>query len=167
MKLEIYTRIRDYPNYAVSNFGNVLNIRRQLFLRQYQNGKGYNTVGLCKNGKEKKYHIHRLIAEHFIPNPDNLPVIDHIDGNRTNNEISNLRWATHQTNSQNRKKAKNTSSEFKGIGFDKKYNKWVSRISINYKTNFIGIYSTEIEAAFAYNEYLIKHNLEDFPMNEI
>ena len=50
--------------------------------------------------KKRKYRIHRLIAQAFIPNPDNLPVVDHIDGNKANNNVENLRWVTYQENTQ-------------------------------------------------------------------
>lgn len=165
--MEIYTRIKGYEHYAVSNFGNVLNIRTLRFLRLWLNNSGYYQVMLCKNGLVKVFKLHRLIGEHFIDNPENLPVIDHIDGNRTNNEISNLRWATHQTNSRNSKKRKSTTSNFKGVSLNKKRNKWVAQIQVNYKTIFLGYFSTEIEAGKAYNEYVIENGLEDFPLNEI
>lgn len=167
MDLEIYTRIKGYEQYAVSNFGNLMNVETQKFLKQRNDTKGYVIVTISKDGIRKDYRLHRLIAEHFIDNPDNLPIIDHIDGNKSNNEISNLRWATQQTNCQNRKKRENTTSIFKGVYFYKPTKKWKSNIKINSKSIHIGYFDTEIEAAFAYNEYLIENGLEDFPMNEI
>ena len=58
------------------------------------NGKGYRRVRLAG----KNFKVHRLVAEAFVPNPDNLPHVIHIDGNRTNNHFSNLRWSATQSN---------------------------------------------------------------------
>lgn len=61
---------------------------------------GYLCVVFCIGGKRKTAYIHRLLAEHFLPNPNNLPVINHVDGNRSNNIITNLEWCTYSQNSQ-------------------------------------------------------------------
>lgn len=58
----------------------------------------YLTVNLSKCGKIKPHMVHRLVADAFIPNPDNKPEVNHIDGNKKNNEVSNLEWVTHQEN---------------------------------------------------------------------
>jgi hypothetical protein len=60
--------------------------------------KQYLGVLLCRNGKQENKKIHRLVAEAFIPNPNNYPQIDHIDGNKTNNTVSNLEWVTNEEN---------------------------------------------------------------------
>lgn len=59
---------------------------------------GYKAVSLNKNGKSKSFNIHRLIAINFIKNENNKPCINHIDGNKLNNEIYNLEWVTHKEN---------------------------------------------------------------------
>ncbi len=60
--------------------------------------KGYRKLKLCKDGECTTFRVHRLVAQHFIPNPDDLPYVDHIDEDKTNNAVSNLRWCTHQQN---------------------------------------------------------------------
>ena len=65
------------------------------------NCRGYNRVLICKGKHKKSVFIHRLVAEAFIPNPLNYPCIDHIDGNKLNNDVSNLRWVSYQMNSRN------------------------------------------------------------------
>ena len=64
-------------------------------------GSGYPFVSLYKNGKGKQRYIHRLVAEAFIPNPDNKPCVDHIDNCKTNNVVTNLRWVTYKENANN------------------------------------------------------------------
>lgn len=66
------------------------------------NETGYLCISLCKNKKRYKRFIHRLLAIQYIPNPDNLPEIDHIDRNKLNNDLSNLRWCDRTTNANNK-----------------------------------------------------------------
>lgn len=106
MMNEIWKDIKGYEGlYQVSNLGNVKSLcnnktRKEKILKPKQR-KGYLYVGLCKNGKVKQYLVHRLVAEHFIPNPNNLPQIDHINTNKTDNRVENLRWVTQKENSNN------------------------------------------------------------------
>lgn len=88
--------------YMVSNMGRVKN--RKGLLRPRKKTDGYQMVTLKdKNGKEKSYRIHRLVAEHFIPNEENKPYVDHLDTNKANNKHFNLRWVTQQENMNNNK----------------------------------------------------------------
>ena len=77
---------------------NSSHIRKGKILTPCGNGKGYLQIYLIKDGKAKKYYIHRLVAEAFIDNPNNYPIINHKDENRSNNEVSNLEWCTHLDN---------------------------------------------------------------------
>ena len=104
---EIWKTIEDYPNYMISNMGQIksLNFNRtgkEQIMKIYTDNKtGYNYVILCKENKKKRMSIHRLVAQAFIPNPDNKPCIDHINANRTDNRVENLRWVTHRENQHN------------------------------------------------------------------
>lgn len=60
----------------------------------------YLKVGLTKNGKTKRFYLHRLVAQHFIENPQNLPQVNHKDGNKFNNDVSNLEWCTKKQNQE-------------------------------------------------------------------
>ncbi len=83
--------------YWISNLGYVKNKYNHILKPDYSN-KGYARVVLCKNGKVKLFRVHRLVADAFIPNPDNLPEINHIDENKRNNTASNLEWCNHIQN---------------------------------------------------------------------
>ena len=88
---EIYKHIDDFDNYLISNYGNVKNKLTNKVLSK-SNCKGVYKVNLCKDGKKYNIYIHRLIALHFINNPNNNEFVIHIDNNRLNNDINNLKW---------------------------------------------------------------------------
>lgn len=84
--------------YAISADGRVWSFRRKIILRPEEVYNGYLRVALCVNKEIKHFRIHRLVAEAFIPNPDNKPQVNHINGNRKDNRVENLEWATAQEN---------------------------------------------------------------------
>ena len=84
--------------YAITTEGDVYSYKYKKFLKPRVNHKGYLYVNLWKDGKVKTYSLHRLVAEAYIPNPDNLPQVDHIDENKTHNYVNNLRWITQRNN---------------------------------------------------------------------
>ena len=88
--------------YQINKLGQLYSYKFKKLLKTSIDGKGYESVGLYKDGTRKNCRLHRLIALQFIPNPNNLPQIDHIDRNKVNNEISNLRWVNNTTNARNK-----------------------------------------------------------------
>lgn len=97
--MEEFRTIAGYEGlYSVSNLGNVRNDLTGRILKPSLNSRDYKRVRLCKNAKTKNYFIHRLVAFAFIPNPDNLPVVNHLDEDRTNNRVDNLEWCTTKYN---------------------------------------------------------------------
>ena len=84
--------------YAVTSCGKVWSYRRKMFLKPYYNHKGYLLVDLRKGGIRKQTTIHRLVAEAYIPNPDGLDTVNHIDENKENNSSSNLTWMSNADN---------------------------------------------------------------------
>jgi len=80
--IELYVSITDYPNYAISNYGNVKNIITDKILKQYaghRGHRGYKELSLCSNGKYKTFRIHRLLAKEFISNPNKYNIVYHIN----------------------------------------------------------------------------------------
>lgn len=86
------------PNYGVTEDGKVFSVARNCELSPKRNHDGYLRIQLWEHGKCHFVSIHRLIAETFIPNPDNKPFVNHIDGNKQNNRVENLEWCTQQEN---------------------------------------------------------------------
>ena len=96
---EIWMDIKGYPNYQISNMGRVWSKKRQIYLKHHKNQKGYHTVCLYAiNGKVKREQVSRLVALHFIPNPNNYPCVNHKDENKDNNKENNLEWCSRSYN---------------------------------------------------------------------
>lgn len=92
-------QIKDSAYYITEN-GEVWNDKLKRMMATHDNGRGYLKVGLSIDGKRSRILVHRLVAEAFIPNPLNLPEIDHDDEDKTNNNVSNLKWITSQGNKE-------------------------------------------------------------------
>lgn len=148
---EIWKTIDEFPKYEVSNTGYVRNIKNKKVAFMELTKKGYLKVRFEKNGKRKMFRISRLVATAFLPNPNNILSVDHIDGNRQNNRLENLRWASHAENGRNRKKLDNCTSKYKGVSLNKKTNKWRPYICVNNKKYHLGTYKDEEFAAAIYN----------------
>lgn len=100
MEKEVWKDIEGYDSmYRISNLGNVYSKHINRNLKPGKTQDGYLYVMLQYNGKQKINLIHRLIATYFIPNPNNLPLINHKDEDKTNNSIDNLEWCTYAYNS--------------------------------------------------------------------
>lgn len=91
-------KIKDYDNYYIYDNGDVLNINSNKILSGSIGENGYKYYRLSKNGKKKMFYAHRLVAEHFIDNINNLPVVNHKDGDKLNNNVENLEWISYSDN---------------------------------------------------------------------
>lgn len=97
--VEIWKDILNYETiYQISNFGNIRLYKSKKILKPSDDGKGYLHITLTKNGKRKGFRIHRLVAQTFIPNINNLPQINHKDENKKNNNVNNLEWCDSKYN---------------------------------------------------------------------
>lgn len=101
LRNEVWKNIEGFPNYKISNLGNIKSFTRKKFgnnLVPQPMRKGYLQVLLYKDGKPYPRKVHRLVAIAFIPNDNNLPQVNHIDGDKTNNCIDNLEWCDNSYN---------------------------------------------------------------------
>lgn len=94
----MYKVIDDFNNYAVSEQGHIKNIKTGRILIGGTDNSGYKIVTLRKNNKNYTKTVHRLVAKAFIDNPDNLPLVNHKDENKQNNNVNNLEWCSYQYN---------------------------------------------------------------------
>lgn len=96
--MEEWRMIKDFPMYEVSNFGNVRNTKNHKRIFQRSHTAGYKQVVLYRKGKSNYRYIHRLVAQAFIDNPENLQFINHKDECKSNNNVNNLEWCTPKYN---------------------------------------------------------------------
>lgn len=144
--MEEWKEIEGYPNYMVSSLGRVksLNYRRtgkDKILNGRKNKDGYLQLNLCKDGKIKMFSAHRLVAQSFLDNPDNLCEINHIDEDKTNNKVENLEWCNRKQNcnhrSRNERIAKSHSKPI--LQFNKEgdfIRKWESTTQVKRELGF-------------------------------
>ncbi len=144
--VETYKKIEGFENYSVSDFGNARNDKTGRVLKPTSNALGYLQVALMENKTPHVKRLHQLVATAFLVNPENKKCIDHIDNNRKNNNLINLRFATHSQNQQNRSMSKNNTSGFKGVSWNKNIMKWTAVIEVNYKTIRLGSFINKEDA---------------------
>jgi len=120
MSEEVWKSIEGFPNYEVSNLGQV---RNKTKIKSQRVANKYYIVTLCNYGLKKNFKVHRLVALAFIPNSDNKPTIDHINKNKLDNRLENLRWFDYKEQANNRNEyplqGTNTGEPF--ITFNKNY----------------------------------------------
>ena len=158
--IETYANITGFSNYQVSTFGNVKNVKTERILKGNINSHGYLLVGLRDEGETSRKSIHRLVSNAFLENPENKKNVDHIDHDRKNNNISNLRWATNIENSQNKSIQSNNKSGVVGVSFHKNNKKWAAHIRLNGVLIHLGSFSNKEDAITARANAEILHFAE-------
>ncbi len=147
--------------YEVSSQGRVKSLRRIAgksggILAGHPNTCGYPSVQLQNNGKKKTVTVHILVARAFLGDPVGNVEVDHIDRNKKNNIVSNLRYVTHRQNQQNhpkyfKRKSSEHTSRYVGVHWFKRNKKWGASIQADSKRRFLGLFSDEQDAARAYD----------------
>ena len=145
---ERYAPIEGFPNYLVTSHGRVLSLKdnhgndRVKELKPQKFRIGYMYVNLYKNGKMNSKTVHRLVAQAFIPNPENKTEVNHIDEDKTNNQVSNLEWMSAKENRNHgtrNERAGKAISKTNGDGRRKGINNPRARAVVGFKINGCGI----------------------------
>ena len=115
--MEIWKLVQGHPDYEISSFGRIKSkkFKKHVILKQSYNLDRYKQVRIYTNKKGYTVRIHRLVAENFIDNPNNLPCVDHINKKKDDNRIENLRWVSKSDNCVNRDANKNNKIGHKNI----------------------------------------------------
>ena len=153
---EEWRSVSGFESYQVSNIGRVRKVETELILKSSLKKDGYYHIGLCNGESRKCLLIHRLVAQAFIENPGNKGLVNHIDHDKSNNTILNLRWVSKAENNMNMLKRADTSSKYKGVYWYKRTNQWHVQIRLNGTRKTFGYYTNEEEAAAKYNEAAVK-----------
>lgn len=148
--------IKGYENlYLINKNGEVFSIRRKKMLKPYLSfkfkGLYYYSFVFTSNGNRKN---------HTLPNPLNLSLVDHINGNTTDNRIENLRWCNRSQNRINSKKTTGKTSKYRGVSWDKQHKKWKVQGRIDGKVVRLGSFNSELEASEIYDKYAKKYHGE-------
>ena len=124
INIEQWRLISGYDNYEISSHGRVRNNTNGYILKTPTSKDVYQRSELSKNGKKKKHLVHRLVAFAFLDRNEGQTEVDHIDHNRFNNMVNNLRWVTSSENQRNRSICTTNTSGVSGVCFDKRENSW-------------------------------------------
>lgn len=158
--MEEYKAIPDFPDYYISNYGNVISYRRSILegkkMKPIKIQGGYLMVTIRNDERKKFTYVHHLVAECFL---DHKPggwekVIDHIDNDKTNNREDNLRIISQRANTNFGFDKKKCRSRFRGVSPANNGTSWTAKIYIEGQLNYLGIYKSEEEASQAYQKAL-------------
>tara|TARA_R100001463_G_scaffold127559_2_gene185705 strand:- start:2823 stop:3326 length:504 start_codon:yes stop_codon:yes gene_type:complete len=150
LNLGSFKEIEEAPSYKVNPLGLIYSSKCKRLLTPYISDEGYMRITLYNNNKKLTRGIHRILGKAFIPNPNNYKMIDHIDKDRKNNDLTNLRWITCSGNNRN-KVLKNKKSGLP-TGVYKAYKRYAAQIWKDGRRKYLGARDTPEEAAELYKE---------------
>ena len=156
--MEIWKNVLGYEGiYEVSSLGRVKSLKfgKERILKPCIDSTGYLCFNLCKKGSRKSIKVHQFVAMAFLnhkPNKYKL-VVNHKNFNKTDNRVDNLELITQRQNT-NLKHLK-SSSQYVGVYWSRKTNKWIAQIQVNRKSKYLGAFKNEIDASNAYQNELI------------
>ena len=152
--------LEEFPNYEIYKNGDIFNTKTNFKLCGTIENNGYRRFSLSnKDGKRKNMRHHRLLAQTFLENPNNYKQVDHIDNNKLNNNLENLRFCSQSLNSTNRehyshKKNGAPEKRFKYVNWHKRDKQWEGNIAVNGKNIYIGTSDNDEELYLMCLEYL-------------
>ncbi len=156
MRDEQWKPIEGHEKYLISNWGRVWSHLSHVFLKQHINHDGYAQITLDRN----TMRIHCLVAKSFIPNPDHLDTVDHINNDITNNYVWNLQWLSALDNGRKRK---NRTSRFLHVSLDRQNQRWLAQLPKYGKSKY---FRNELEAAEQANIWIKELGLPH-PLNQL
>ena len=155
--MDDFEDLKDYEKlYKINKNGEIWSCFFNRVLSLSTDRDGYSRFNLNKDNKQKSVFTHRIVAKQFIPNPDNLPSVDHIDRNRLNNNVTNLRWVSLRQNQLNKK----NNNKHPYIYWSNSKNKYRIKITIKRK-NVYNSYHKELDQAILVRDAAMI--LLDFP----
>ena len=156
----MWSQLKSYPEYAVSSSGQIMRIVggqgtwAGRILKPIFDGPGYIAAKLCRNNVAITVDVHRLVATAFIPNPHNLPEVNHKDGIKANCSYDNLEWTTHQENIRHAVATGLKKRWGKGVSFYKRHGNWTAYACHLGKIVRLGYFPTEKEALKARKRFI-------------
>ena len=155
-----FENIKNYETYGINKIGEIKDYRTGKIMPQYTNPQGYKKINLRNPNGVKCFQVHRLVAIQFIQKVDNKPEVDHIDRNKSNNNVDNLRWSDDYEQAENRGDFKNNKTGHKYIWFEESCNSYVFNITRNKKKHRKRFNSKKytLEDVVKYKEDYIKNH---------
>lgn len=165
--MEVWKDVVGFDRYQVSNEGRVRSLKGRIkILKQSNHHQGYKHLNICQDGKQHKIKVHRLIAKAFLPNPTNLEQVNHKDGNKANNNVSNLEWCSRTDN--NNHYWIELSCRRRGVHWHKKAQRWASSMMVNGKSKHLGYFDDKEEAYKCfYDSYLKEKGVAPWGSHEV
>ena len=154
--MEIWKDIKGYEGqYEVSTSGLIKSNKTNIILKPFKDTRGYKRVRLYNNGKYKEESIHRIVANTFLPKNQDEFIVDHIDNNKENNDLSNLQFISQRMNIIKEIDKSKKTSKYTGVYWSKWHSKWAAR----YSRKHLGFYEYEDKAGQAYISYVKNNNI--------